>query len=171
MNTKLFNIFGTDKVERTSLRDTEIFTPEEIKAVKKELKEESINSLYDAFSAQDIEDDRILHKDSKKGIFGYERDRLKSVNVGSSKQNTSIQFYLRNYALDYGFKKVDVNKTKEPNIQIFVASYYFGVEKWKATKAERDFKTEFNKYKTQIELLGVKAKGRAIYAIFKNRVQ
>ena len=171
MNTKLFEIFGTDKVERTSLSGTEIFTPEEIKEVKKELKEDSINTLYDTFSAQEIENDRILHKDSKKGVFGYERDRMESVKVGSSKNNSSIQFYLRNYALDYGFKKVDVNKTKEPNVQIFVASYYFGAEKWKATKAEKDFKTQFNKYKTQIELLGIKARGKAIYAIFKNRVQ
>lgn len=171
MNTKLFEIFGTDKVERTSLRDTEIFSEEEIKVVKKELKEDSINTLYDTFSAQEIENDRVLHKDSKKGIFGYEMDRMESVSVGSSKSNTAIQFYLRNYALDYGFKKVDVNKTKEPNIQIFVASYYFGTEKWKATKAEKDFKSEFNKYKTQIELIGIKARGKAIYAIFKNRVQ
>ena len=171
MNTKLFKIFGTDKVERTSLKDTEIFTPEEIKAVKRELKEDSINSLYNAFSAQEIEDDRLLHKDSKNGIFGYERDRMESVKVGSSKSNSSIQFYLRNYALDYGFKKVDVNKTKEPHVQIFVASYYFGTEKWKATKAEKDFKSEFNKYRTQIELIGIKARGKAIYAIFKNRVQ
>lgn len=171
MNTKLFEIFGTDKVEKTSLKDANIFSEQEIKEVRKELREDSINALYDTFSAQEIEDDRIRHKDSKNGIFGIEKDKMESITVGSSKNNSAIQFYLRNFALDYGFKKVDVNKSKEPNIQIFVASYYYGVEKWKATKAEKDFKNEFNKYKTQIELLGVKAKGRAIYAIFKNRVQ